>query len=380
MIMNFLKKVPAGMMIVPLLIGAILNTFCSSILQVGSLTTATFSNAGAATAMGIQLVCLGTTLRFNELGSVLKRGGVLLISKFVAGAVIGIVVGKVFGTDGFLGLSALAIICAVTNSNGSVYLSLMQSYGDEVDSGAMALLSLNDGPFFTLVAMGASGLANIPILSILAAITPIIVGMILGNLDKSFSDFLAPAGPILIPFVGLTLGAGIDLSAVIKGGPSGVLLGFMTTFIGGAFIVLCDRKISKRPGYAGWAVATTAGNAVALRRFSIMGQAFGVTPTTFSLKIAISRNRLDRKVWLRTSSSAFSEITAGSIGTSLSVSLLRQRRSCPMGTMVSKLDLMLSKVASNEISAVFNGILKSWQSGKRSHCVSSEIRFCRYRG
>lgn len=37
MIMNFLKKVPAGMMIVPLLIGAILNTFCSSVLQVGYL-------------------------------------------------------------------------------------------------------------------------------------------------------------------------------------------------------------------------------------------------------------------------------------------------------------------------------------------------------
>ena len=143
MIMNFLKKVPAGMMIVPLLIGAILNTFCSSILQVGSLTTATFSNAGAATAMGIQLVCLGTTLRFNEIGSVFKRGGVLLISKFVIGAAIGIIVGKVFGMNGFFGLSALAIICAVTNSNGSVYLSLMQSYGDEVDCGAMALLSLN---------------------------------------------------------------------------------------------------------------------------------------------------------------------------------------------------------------------------------------------
>lgn len=66
-----------------------------------------------------------------------------------------------------------------------------------------------------------------------------------------------------------------------------------------------------------------------------------------------------------------------------------------MGTMVSGLDLMLSKVASNETSAVFNDILKSWQSGKRNHCVSSEltlpvvetrgfttvlIRFCRYRG
>lgn len=241
MIMNFLKRVPAGMMIVPLLIGAFINTFCSSILQIGSLTTATFSNAGAATAMGIQLVCLGTTLRFKEIGSVVKRGGVLLLAKFAIGAAIGVFVGKVFGMNGFLGLSALSIICAVTNSNGSVYLSLMQEYGDEVDCGAMALLSLNDGPFFTLVAMGASGLANIPIMSIIAAVTPVIIGMILGNIDKSFSDFMAPAGPILIPFVGL-----------------------ITLFVGGTFISFCDRKISKRPGYAGWAVATTAGNAVAV--------------------------------------------------------------------------------------------------------------------
>ncbi|MFR6094319.1 MAG: 2-keto-3-deoxygluconate permease [Dysosmobacter welbionis] len=28
--------------------------------------------------------------------------------------------------------------------------------------------------------------------------------------------------------------------------------------------MLCDRFISRRPGYAGWAVATTAGNAVAV--------------------------------------------------------------------------------------------------------------------
>lgn len=38
----------------------------------------------------------------------------------------------------------------------------------------------------------------------------------------------------------------------------------MTVFVGGAFIVFCDRVIGKRPGYAGWAVATTAGNAVAV--------------------------------------------------------------------------------------------------------------------
>lgn len=264
MVMKFLKKVPAGMMIVPLLIGAFMNTFFPNLLQIGSLTTATFSNAGAATAMGIQLVCLGTTLRFEDLGKVLKRGGVLLLSKFFIGALIGIVVGKVFGPAGVFGLSALAIICAVTNSNGSVYLALMETYGDEVDCGAMALLSLNDGPFFTMVAMGASGLANIPVKALIAALMPIIIGMILGNLDKKFSEFVAPAGSIMIPFVGLTLGAGINLTNVVKGGAMGIVLGILTCVVGGTFISFCDRKISKRPGYAGWAVATTAGNAVAV--------------------------------------------------------------------------------------------------------------------
>lgn len=264
MIMKFLKKVPAGMMIVPLLIGSFLNTFFPQALQMGSFTTATFSNAGAATAMGIQLFCLGTTLQLKDMPKVLKRGGILLISKFIIGAAIGIGIGKIFGFAGVLGLSALAVISAVTNSNGSVYLALMKSYGDTTDCAAMALLALNDGPFFTLIALGASGLANIPVKALIATVIPILVGMILGNLDKSLRDFLAPAGDILIPFVGLTLGAGINLTNVLKGGPQGVVLGLITLVVGGGFIVFCDKVIGKRPGYAGWAVATTAGNAIAV--------------------------------------------------------------------------------------------------------------------
>ena len=64
------------------------------VTNIGSFTTAIFTSAGANTAIGIQLFCLGTTLRFREMGGVVKRGGVLLISKFVIGAAIGIVVGK----------------------------------------------------------------------------------------------------------------------------------------------------------------------------------------------------------------------------------------------------------------------------------------------
>ena len=253
MIMRFLKKIPAGMMVVPMLLGAIINTFLPEVTNIGSFTTAVFTSAGANTAIGIQLFCLGTTLRVRDMGGVVKRGGVLLISKFVIGAAIGIVVGKVFGPTGVLGLSSLAIISAVMNS-----------YGDTVDQAAMPLLAINDGPMLTMIAMGIGGLADIPFMALVAAIGPILVGMILGNIDKDLSDFLAPAGTILLPFVGFCLGAGMNLTNIAKGGAQGILLGLVTCLIGGAFIVLCDRFISRRPGYAGWAVATTAGNAVAV--------------------------------------------------------------------------------------------------------------------
>lgn len=264
MIMKFLAKIPAGMMIVPMFISAILNTFFPELFKIGSFTEAIFTSQGTAAILGVQLVCMGAQLRVSELLQVFRRGGVLLLSKFAIGAVIGIATGYLFGKAGFLGLTTLAIISAITNSNGSMYLALMTEYGDEVDQTAMSLLAINDGPFLTLVALGASGLANIPIISLIAVIVPIIFGMIIGNVDKGLSKFLKPGVGLLLPFVGITLGAGINITNIIKGGGSGILLGLITVCISGPFVVLCDRVFNKRPGYAGWAVSSTAGNAIAV--------------------------------------------------------------------------------------------------------------------
>lgn len=263
-ILQNVRKVPAGMMVVPMVLGSLINTFVPEIVKIGSFTTATFTSAGTATAIGIQLFCLGTTLQLSDMPKVLKRGGLLLIAKFIIGAAIGIAIGMLCGKAGFLGLTTLAVISAVTNSNGSVYLALMTEYGDETDCASMALLSINDGPFLTLVAMGASGLANIPLVALVAAVGPLLIGMILGNLDKEIPKFVAPAGTILIPFVGFCLGAGIKLTNLVKGGFGGILLGLICCLVGGIFIVACERFIGHRPGYAAWGVSTTAGNAVAV--------------------------------------------------------------------------------------------------------------------
>lgn len=262
MILKFLKRVPAGLMVIPLLLGSLINTLFPEALKIGGLTTALFSSAGTNTLLAMQLFCMGTALQVKDMPKVLKRGGILLFSKFAIGALLGIIIGKLFGMTGILGLTTLAIISAVTNSNGSVYLTLMGNYGDEADAGCFPLLALNDGPFLTMLALGASGLANIPFMALVATMIPVLLGMILGNVDKGLRDLFAPMGTAIIPLIGFALGTGINLANVLKGGFPGILLGLTTIFIGGAFILFFDRVVGRRPGYAAWAVATTAGNAV----------------------------------------------------------------------------------------------------------------------
>jgi 2-keto-3-deoxygluconate permease len=89
---------------------------------------------------------------------------------------------------------------------------------------------------------------------------PLIVGMILGNLDKQLRAFLTAGVPVLIPFFALALGFGINLGNVATAGVAGVLLGIMVVVITGATLFLTDR-LTGGNGIAGIAAASTAGNA-----------------------------------------------------------------------------------------------------------------------
>lgn len=262
-IMKFVKKVPGGFMVIPLLIGIILNTFAPQVLKIGGLSSAVFSSAGTNTAIAIALVCIGSQLNLRETPEALKRGTVLLVTKFLAGALFGYFVGKIFGPSGILGISSLAIISSVTNSNGGLFLALTGEYGDNIDTASQSVLNINDGPFLTLIALGASGMADIPLMSLLAAIGPILVGCILGNLDTEIRKFLQPGVALMIPFFSFCLGAGINLGNVVGAGFSGILLGLMVVVISGIPMFFADRYINKRPGYAAIATSSAAGNSVA---------------------------------------------------------------------------------------------------------------------
>lgn len=256
-----LDKIPGGMMVVPLFLGVLANTFFPQFLNVGGFTTALFGPKASTTILACFMFLIGSQINFKLAPKALKKGALLITGKFIVGAGIGIFVGKVFGPAGVLGLSPLAILAALTNCNGGLYASLASQYGDETDVGAYALLSLKDGPFFTLVALGASGLAQVPIMSLVAVLIPIVIGMILGNIDSDMRAFLGSSKLLLIPFFSFPLGAGMNLETIVKAGGPGILLGVIAALTGiGAYALL---KLFKEEPIIGLATGSTAGNAVA---------------------------------------------------------------------------------------------------------------------
>lgn len=262
-ILQTVKKIPGGLMVIPLLLGAALNTWAPGLITIGGDSTFTtyLWKSGAMPILAVFLFCNGAQINVKSAGVPLAKGVILTAIKFFIGAALGWLVNSIWGPDGIWGLTPLALIGAITNSNGGLYAALSGEFGDATDVGAVSILSINDGPFLTMVAMGATGIAEIDGWILVGCVAPIVVGCILGNLDEDIRKFTEAGATILIPFFAFPLGAGLNFTQLISAGLSGILLGVICCILTGGAGYLLMRLIRSKHAECGGAIGTTAGNA-----------------------------------------------------------------------------------------------------------------------
>ena len=239
-ILKSVKKIPGGLMVVPLLLGAIINTFFGGTIWTmfdGTFTTYLWKS-GAMPILAVFIFCNATTINFKKAGVTVYKGVVITAVKVGVGIIIGLICGKLFGEAGFLGLSTLAIVGALANSNGGLYAALAGEYGDAT-------------------------VAKIPMSVLVGCIIPVIVGCIMGNLDEDIRKFCEPGASMLIPFFAFPLGAGLNIMNLIKAGGPGILLGVGCTLITGLVGYLVYKLLRMDHPEVGGAIGTTAGNAAA---------------------------------------------------------------------------------------------------------------------
>jgi len=260
-IYKFVNKVPGGIMVVPLFLGMIINTFFPTLLKIGGFTEA-LSGIGYPTVLGIYLFCVGTKMTVKAAPRMLKRGFGIMFAKVGVATLIAVSVGKFFGGDVF-GLSTLALLVALSDTNGGMFMALTSTMGDKEDVGTYVPQSIETGPFLTMLILVGAGLANIPWLSMVSVIAPIVVGAVLGNLDDDLREFFGSHEAVIVPFMGFTLGQNINLGNVVSGGAIGIALGVFVLVVTGVCCIVADRLLGGT-GVAGAAASSTAGNSAAV--------------------------------------------------------------------------------------------------------------------
>ncbi len=261
-----IDRLPGGLMLVPLLLGAMCRTFAPGAPAYFKGFTQGIMT-GVIPILAVWFFCMGASVTLRATGTVLRKSGTLVVIKLLTAWIIVLIAAAFIPAEGvktgfFAGLSILAIVCAMDMTNGGLYVSLMQTYGSREEAGAFILTSIESGPLMSMIILGASGAAHFEPQIFVGAVLPFVVGFALGNLDPKLREFFAPGGQLMIPL--FALGNTVDLNNLLSPlAALGAVMAITVIVLTGIPLILADKIVGGGNGKAGLAAASTAGAAAA---------------------------------------------------------------------------------------------------------------------
>ena len=266
-LIKFMRRIPAGTFIVPMVVSMVIYSFFPSLFNIGGPTEAFFSNSGTNYIVGLLVFASGTTVDLKKLGHLMKHQGALVLIKMFISIIFGTIFLLVFGLDGVWGISGLGFLAVILSINPAVHLALTEMYGDKDDASIYPFAVIPALPALPMIMLSAyisggfSGIEWTPIISIFL---PLVIGIILGNLDPEFGKVFGPVMPAALMLLGWLLGQGMDMFEAIRSGISGIIVTIIFMVLSMPLMYFIDKKILKYDGLAGVSIATVAGMSTAV--------------------------------------------------------------------------------------------------------------------
>lgn len=261
-----IQSIPSGMFILPFVLSIIQFTFWPNLFEnIGGTTGALFDGSATNFIVGLLVFCSATTIQFRKLGTVLKHQGTMMLVKLVLSLVIIFAFLFAFGLDGVWGISAVAFISTIISVNPAIYSSILQDYGYKEDSAFYAIVGMLALPTIPIIIFSiyiSGGLGGIDLMPIISILIPLVLGVILGNIDPAFGDYFGSiTGPVLF-FLGWSLGQGLNLFEALESGLPGVIL-LIVFLIVMSPLYFVDRGLGYE-GITGIGMYTVAGMSTAI--------------------------------------------------------------------------------------------------------------------
>lgn len=265
--LKLINKIPAGMFVVPMVISMVINTFWPDLFNIGGMTQSLFSGDGVGFIVAFLTFASGVSIKFKDLPTLFKRHGVLFLLKLAITMGLSILYMRAFGQEGIFGISALGFTLVMTSINPSVYLSIVDEYGDELDPAAFGIAGIFTLPLIPQLiysfgyTQGGTG-GGLDFTPIISTLIPLVVGMILGNLEPGFRSIFGPGLGAIIPVLGWGIGQSANIIEAFRSGLAGVIvtLFFIVVYSSLFFI---DRYLLKNNGITGLAFIVVAGTSAA---------------------------------------------------------------------------------------------------------------------
>lgn len=266
-LIKFMRRIPAGTFIVPMVVSMVIYSFFPNLFNIGGPTEAFFSNSGTNYIVGLLVFASGTTVELKKLGHLMKHQGALVLIKMFISIVFGTIFLLLFGLDGVWGISGLGFLAVILSINPAVHLALTEMYGDKDDASIYPFAVIPALPALPMIMLSAyisGGFGGIEWTPIISIFLPLVIGIILGNLDPEFGKVFGPVMPAALMLLGWLLGQGMDMFEAIRSGISGIIVTIIFMVLSMPLMYFIDKKILKYDGLAGVSIATVAGMSTAV--------------------------------------------------------------------------------------------------------------------